>query len=579
MLDLILQGGTVIDGTGTPGRTRSIGVSGGRIVSVGGDDQIARNTVDVTGLVVAPGFVDLHTHYDAQLFWDPSASPSPLHGVTTVFGGNCGFSLAPSGVAHSGYLARMMAKVEGMPLAALEAGLQWEWSSFPEWLDRLDRPLGVNAGFLCGHSALRRSVMGDEAVGSRATPAQIEQMTSALHQALAAGAMGLSTSTASTHNDGDGQPVPSRSATTEELLSLTEAVRGHPGTTLEVILAGSLKGFTGEEIQLMTQMSLRANRPLNWNVLGVSAANRAYCESQLHASTMAGEQGARVVALTLPPGNPVRLTLLTGAPFDGLPGWREVMALAVPQRVEALRHPDVRRRLAAGAASDEAGVLRSLANWPALHVVETFAPANAPYTGRTVAQVAAERNQEPFNALLDIAIADDLRTGLRPPARLDSEADWDYRLEVWRDPRAIVGGSDAGAHLDMMCGATYTTSLLAGVRTHGRPSLEEAVRLLSAAPAELYGLRDRGQILPGWRADLVVFDPERVGYGAETTRYDLPGGAGRLYTESTGVEQVYVDGTAVVSGGRLTGATPGRLLRSGRDTRTVGVPGGAQTPD
>jgi N-acyl-D-aspartate/D-glutamate deacylase len=578
MLDLLLRGGTIIDGSGAPGNIGDVGVAGGRIVSVGGDDHTARKSVDVTGLVVAPGFVDIHTHYDAQLFWDPSASPSPLHGVTTVFGGNCGFSLAPAGAAHHDYLARMMAKVEGMPLAALEAGLKWDWSSFAEWLDRLDRPLGVNAGFLCGHSTLRRAVMGDQAVGGRATPAQIEQMTVLLDEALSAGAMGFSTSTASTHNDGNGQPVPSRSASREELMVLAEAVRSRPGTTLELILAGSLAGFSDEELQLMTEMSLRADRPLNWNVLGVSAANRTFCDGQLRASTVASEHGARVVALTLPPANPVRLSFLTGAPLDGLPGWREIIALPVPQRMQALGDPNVRRRLAAGAASDAAGVLRFLANWPALHIVETFAPANLPYAGHTVAEVAAEREQEPFDALLDIVIADELRTGLRPPARVDTDADWDYRLEVWRDPRAIIGGSDAGAHLDMMCGATYSTSLLAAARTQGRPSLEEAVQMLSSAPAQLYGLRDRGRVLPGCRADLVVFDPGQVGYGPETTRYDLPGGAWRLYTGSTGIEQVYVNGTAVVAGGQLTGATPGSLLRSGRDTDTVSVPGTAHPP-
>jgi N-acyl-D-aspartate/D-glutamate deacylase len=575
VLDLLLRGGTVIDGTGTPGTIADVGLADGRIVSVGDDDKLARTNLDVTGLVIAPGFVDIHTHYDAQLFWDPSASPSPLHGVTTVFGGNCGFSLAPAGPAHRDYLARMMAKVEGMPLAALETGLDWNWSGFPEWMDRLDHPLGVNAGFLCGHSALRRAVMGDHAVGNPATPAQVAGMTALLHEALAAGAMGFSTSTAPPHHDGDGQPVPSRAAGAEELLALAEAVSGHPGTTVELILAGSLSGFRADEIELMTQLSRRANRPVNWNVLGLSAANRAYCDQQLDASTQASRNGARIVALTLPPANPVRITFLTGAPLDGLPGWREVIALPVPERIQALGDPRVRRRLAAGASSDEAGVLGQLANWPILNIVETFAPANAAYTGRTVGQVAAERNQDPFDALLDIVIADDLRTGLRPPARVDSEADWDYRTEVWRDPRAIVGGSDAGAHLDMMCGATYTTSLLAGARIHGRPTIEEAIRLLSDAPAQLYGLHDRGRIRPGYRADLVVLDPQTVGYGPETTRHDLPGGAWRLYTGSVGVEKVYVNGTAVVSGGQLTGATPGHLLRSGRDTHTVTVRDGA----
>lgn len=569
MLDLLIRGGTVVDGTGAPAIAADVGVRDGRIVEVGAVDEPARSVLDVTGLVVAPGFVDLHTHYDAQLFWDPTGSPSPLHGVTTVFGGNCGFTLAPAGDADRDYLARMMAKVEGMPLPALEQGLPWDWSSFPEWLDRIDRPLGVNAGFLCGHSALRRAVLGPDAVGGTASEAQVATMQGLLHEALAAGAMGFSTSTASPHLDGDGQPVPSRAASSAEVLALAETVAGHPGTTLEVILAGCLRGFSEEEIDLLTSMSTLANRPVNWNVLGVSAANRAFCDQQLHASTAAAERGARVVALTLPPGNGIRVTLASGAPLDGLPGWREVFALPVPSRMQALADPSVRSRLASGATSEEAGVLRGLAHWPVLTVEETFSDATAAYRGRTVGDVAAATGASPFDALLDVALADGLRTGFRYPAMPETDADWALRLEVWRDPRAVIGGSDAGAHLDMMCGATYSTTVLASVRTRDGLTIEEAVRLLSDVPACLYGLRDRGRVAPGFFADLVVLDPDTVGPGTETTRDDLPGGASRLYAGSLGIEHVFVTGTRVVAAGRLTGATPGSLLRSGRDTVTV----------
>jgi len=533
MLDLLLRGGTVVDGTGAARRVADVGVRDGRVVDVGPTDEPAARTVDVTGLVVAPGFVDIHTHYDAQLFWDPTASPSPLHGVTTAIGGNCGFSLAPAGAAHADYLMRMMARVEGMPLAALEAGLPWDWGSFADWLSRLDDGIGINAGFLCGHSALRRVVMGD----------------------------------------GAQQPVPSRAAARDELVALAEAVRDHPGTTLEVILAGCLNGFTDDEVDLMTTMSLSANRPINWNVLGVNSLNPDAHWRQLEASTRAAERGARVVALTLPHASGIRLSFLSGFVLDGLPGWRETMALPVDQRIRALSDPEVRARLAAGASSEEAGVLRGLANWSNLRIDEVRVDANRRYEGRMVGEIAAERGEDPFDVVLDIAIADGLATGLRPVFREDPKA-WDLKVEVWRDPRTIVGGSDAGAHLDMMCGAVYSTAMLAGVREKGGISLEEAVQLLTDAPARFYGLRDRGRVQPGWRADLVVFDPDTIGHGPERTREDLPGGAWRLYAESTGVERVYVNGVDVVDGGRITGATPGTLLRSGRDTETVTVPGG-----
>ncbi|MGH9058585.1 MAG: N-acyl-D-amino-acid deacylase family protein, partial [Acidimicrobiales bacterium] len=450
MLDVLIRDGQVIDGSGAPGRVADVGVRGRRVVTLGPTDEPAARTVDATGLVVAPGFVDIHTHYDAQLFWDPTASPSPLHGVTTAIGGNCGFTLAPAGPEHADYLMRMMARVEGMPLAALEQGVPWDWTSFADWLDRIDGRVGINAGFLCGHSAIRRAVMGDDAVGGTSTREQVEAMATLLHQALAAGALGFSTSTAPTHNDGDGQPVPSRAASRAELLHLAGAVAAHAGTTVELILAGCLNGFTDDEVDLMAAMSLAAGRPVNWNVLGVSTLNPQGHDRQLGASDRAADRGARVVALTLPHSMRIRLSFLSGFVLEALPGWRQTLTLPVPERIAALSDPAVRARMAEGARSEEAGVLRGLARWHALQIVETFSPETADYEGRTVGEAAAERGQEPFDALLDIAIADGLRTALRPPGGSNDAADWALRTQVWRDPRTVVGGSDAGAHLDMM---------------------------------------------------------------------------------------------------------------------------------
>jgi N-acyl-D-aspartate/D-glutamate deacylase len=492
--------------------------------------------------------------------------------VTTVIGGNCGFSLAPAGPEHADYLARMMARVEGMPLSALER-LDWSWTSFGEWLGRFDGAIGVNAGFLVGHSTLRRSVMGDDAVGTPATDAQVAAMVALAERSFAEGALRLSTSQAHTHNDGDGQPVPSRAASRAELEALSAALAEHPGTTLELIVPGCLNGFSEEEVDLMATLSLLANRPANWNVLGVSALNPSGCERQLEASTAAAGRGATVVALTLPHTMKIRLSFEHGAVIDGLPGWREIFALPIPERMERLADPEVRGRLDAAAHSEEAGILAALANWRNLVIEETFSEANAGLAGRTVGNIAAERGQEPFDALVDVALADRLRTGLRPPIP-ESEADWELRAKVWQDPRTVVGGSDAGAHLDMMCGAIYSTSMLGdGVRKRGLLSWEAAVHQLTEVPARLYGLRDRGRVAPGCFADLVVLDPATLGQRAEYTRDDLPGGAGRLYAEADGIEHVLVNGTEIVRGGELTGATPGAVLRSGVDTDTVTVPG------
>ncbi|HEY7947472.1 MAG TPA: amidohydrolase family protein [Acidimicrobiales bacterium] len=575
MPDLLIRGGTVVDGTGGPARRADVSIDDGRVVAVGDTDGTATRVIDADGLMVAPGFVDLHTHYDAQLSWDPSASPSPLHGVTTVIGGNCGFSLAPSGPDHSDYLARMMARVEGMPLSSLEK-LDWTWTTFGDWLGRLDGKIGVNAGFLVGHSAVRRAVMGEAAVGATATEEQVDAMLAMVHRSLEEGALGLSTSQAHTHNDGDGAPVPSRSATRAEIEALCAAVGDHDGTTLEIIVPGCLNGFSDDEVDLMATLSLLANRPVNWNVLGVSAMNRAGLEHQLAASSAAAERGATVVALTLPHTMKIRLSFSHGAIIDGLPGWRELFAVPVAERIRRLSDPAERRRLDEGAKSKEAGIIGALANWQMLLIDETFAPANAAYEGRSVGEMATERGQDPFDCLCDIVIADELRTGLRPPIP-ESEADWELKADVWRDPRTVVGGSDAGAHLDVMCGAIYSTSLLGeGVRKRGLLSWEEAVHQLTDVPARLYGLRGRGRLAAGYAADVCIFDPDRVGQLPERTRADLPGGASRLYAEAQGIEHVLVNGTEIAAAGAFTGALPGAVLRSGHDTDTVTVPGGKE---
>src|SRR6266511_4335422 len=288
MLDYLVRGGTVVDGTGAPGRRADVGVRDGRIVAVadpGSIDELATETVEADGLVVAPGFVDPHTHYDAQLFWDPAASPSNVHGVTSLVAGNCGFTLAPLHQRDADYLRRMMAKVEGMSLDALERGVDWQWESFAEYLDRLDGGIGVNAGFMVGHCALRRYVMGEDAVGGEASPAQIDAMVALLHEAIEAGGLGFSTTLSSTHSDGDGQPVASRHASTDELLALCRAVGEHDGTVLEGAFEGGLDKFSDDEIELVAAMTAASGgRSINWNVLTVDSREPERVPRQLTAA-------------------------------------------------------------------------------------------------------------------------------------------------------------------------------------------------------------------------------------------------------------------------------------------------------
>ena len=575
MLDLRINGATVVDGTGAPRRRADVGIKDGRVVAVGETDESASETIDADGLVLAPGFIDPHTHYDAQLFWDPVASSSSLHGVTTIMAGNCGFTLAPLQDRDADYTRRMMAKVEGMPLPALEQGVPWSWSTFAEYLDRLDGNVGINTGFLVGHCAIRRSVMGPESVGSEATAAQIDDMARLLHEAIDAGGMGFSTTLSFTHSDGDGEPVASRWASRDEVLALCAAVRDHEGTTLEYVTDGCLRGFRPDEVELMAEMTLAARRPLNWNVLTIDSKEPDRYREQLAANEHAAAAGGRAVALTMPVLVEMNMSFLNYCALFMLPDWSEVMSLPVPQRMAKLRDPAVRAHLKQRASSPDAGVFARLTGWGRYLLGDTYSAANEGLKGRTVAELARERGQDEFDTLVDVVLNDDLRTILWPLPIDSDDASWELRTDAWGRDDVLLGGSDAGAHLDRMCGAPYTTRFLADcLRGRKLVPLERAVQLVTQAPAELFGLRDRGVIAEGGYADLVLFDPETVDMDDVTLVHDLPGGTARLFAGSTGVAGVYVGGRAIVRDGTPIGDLPGTVLRSGRDTRTVEGPAG-----
>ncbi len=570
MLDLIISGGLVIDGTGTPGVLADIGIRDGRIVAIGSVTEEATETFDATGLVVAPGIVDPHTHYDAQLLWDPTASPSSNHGVTTVIGGNCGFTLAPLIPGDADYLRKMMAKVEGMPLAALEHGTDWSWETFAEYLDRMDGNIAVNAGFLVGHCAIRRYVMGGEAVGKAADPQQVKAMRAELSTAIEAGALGFSFTNSSSHSDGEGEPVASRWATPDELIELCEETGLHEGTTLEGIVPGCLDMFADEEIELLGKMSAAANRPMNWNVLTVDSRVPERVPRQMLASQRATELGGMVVPLTMPVQVPMNMSFNTFCGLWLIPGWQQILGVPVPERIERLKDGDIRLQLLELGQSPKAGVFRRLADWGDYVIGTTYAPENDQHRNRRVADIAAEKGMSSFGALLDIVIADELRTVLWPQPADDDGESWRMRAELWNDPRAMIGGSDAGAHLDRMCGAPYPTRFLADcIRGRQLIPVEKAIQLMTSRPAALFGLVDRGTLVEGGLADVFVFDPNTVDSEPAALVTDLPGNSARLTAGSFGVKRVLVNGVTIIVDGQPTGATPGTVLRSGRDTATV----------
>jgi N-acyl-D-aspartate/D-glutamate deacylase len=569
-LQLAIRGGEVIDGSGGQRVRADVGVRDGRIVAVGDDVGGAEQTLDATGLVVAPGFIDVHTHYDAQVFWDPMVTPSSEHGVTTVLGGNCGFSIAPlNGEREDGeYLMRMLSRVEGIPLESLESGVPWNWTSFGSYLSALDGKLAINAGFLVGHSALRRHVMGARALGEAASADDLHQMGALLRQSLSEGGLGFSTTMSRTHNDAEGRPVPSRSASDDELVSLARVVGEFEGAWLEMVSDVGTP-FSEANLERMASMSKAAGRTLNWNVLSPDSRHKDVFESQLAASDYAARRGAKVIALAAPQPIKVVLSFAAGMIIDSFAGWEEVMALPLPERKARLADPDVRRQLNASMHAD-ASMRGELGDWSRWTIVETFAAANKALEGQSIGALASRLGKAPLDTLLDLVIEEDLRTLVSPPVSGTDNESWRMRGAAWRDPRAIIGASDAGAHLDMIDTFAFSTQVLSeGVRERNLLGLEEAVHRLTDVPARVFGLRDRGLIANGYWADLVVFDPQTVGCGPLYTRRDLPRGAARLYCDAVGIQHVVVNGREIIRHGRPTGALAGKVLRSGRDTRTV----------
>ena len=565
MFDVVIRNGLVIDGTGAPGQIADVALNDGRIAAVGEVSESGAREIDAKGLVVAPGFVDIHTHFDAQVFWDTTLSPSPLHGVTTVISGNCGFTIAPLEPEHGDYMMQMLARVEGMPLTSLQQGVPWNWRTFGEYLDAIDGSLMPNAGFLVGHSALRRTVMGERSVGEFASEDELKAMKELLAESIEAGGLGFSSSWAKTHNDADGDAVPSRHASQRELVELCAVLKDSPAVALEFI--PTIERFDDEVYQLLTDMSVAADKPLNWNVIFVNARQADLIEEKLQASDFAAQQGGRVIALTAPMPAESRLSFESGFLLDTLHGWLEPMALSNQQKLELLSDPERRNKLNEDAQKPSA--FRGIARWERLTVGEVSKEDLKHLEGRTIGDIAEELGKTPWETLCEIVVEDDLKTGLYPPAAGDNEESWALRQQLWNDERCLIGASDAGAHLDFLATFNYSTYLLAAARDRNLLSLESAVQKLTDVPARLYGLKDRGRIEDGWCADLVVFDPDKVAPADIEVREDLPGGAWRLYSEAIGVHHVFINGEQAVLDGQFTDARPGTLLRSGRDTEPV----------
>ncbi len=563
MFDLIIRNARIVDGTGADACTGSIAVKDGKIAAIGDIEGTAQEVIDAAGRVVCPGFIDVHTHYDAQVFWDKHLSPSCYHGVTTVFGGFCGFSIAPLSAEAAPYLLNMLSRVEGMPVTSLKEGVPWDWKSFAEYLGKLDGNLGINAGFMAGHSAIRRVIMGSRAVGAEATTEELDAMTALIGKCLEDGALGFSSTVSITHNDADGQPVPSRHASREELVALARVCRDHEGTVLEFL--PGIGYFSDETVQLMSDLSTAAERPLNWNLL--AAGNPRLIENQLAATDFARANGGEVLALTVPQPLSLRINLHAGFIFDALEGWSELFRMPIDQRIAVLSDPSRRAELDQSARTK--GPMRNVAKWEELTVQAVFDEKNKHLEGKTIGEIAASEGKPPFDTMLDLAISENLRTFFMPTPIGAAEDLWQARGDLWRDDRTLIGASDAGAHLDMIDTFAFSTNVLGkGVRVHKTISLEEAIHQMTQVAAEAFGLVDRGVIREGWNADLVIFNPDTVDSGPVHMRTDLPCDEPRLYADAIGIDHVFVNGTQIIKEGVHTNELPGKVLRSGEDTKT-----------
>jgi N-acyl-D-amino-acid deacylase len=561
--DLVIKNGVLIDGSGLPRYHADVAVRHGRIVSIGRIRERAREVIDADGLVVAPGFVDGHTHMDAQIFWDPLGTCSCWHGVTTVVMGNCGFTLAPCPESQKHLVVRNLERAEDIAAEAMAAGIEWKWTTFPEFLDCLDGlPKGINyAGYL-GHCALRTYVMGERAFEQAASEDDLRAMERELRDAIRAGAIGFTTSRSPIHETPDGRPVASRLATWDEVRRLVGVMGDMNAGLFE--LAGEAVGrelsdpaaFRDYHVRLR-DLAVETGRPVTWGMFSRLEAPEVW-RRYMSLLDETAAAGGRMFAQVHSRGINVVLSFKTQLPFDHLPAWKPFRALPLAEQRERLRDPETRRRLIAGAHdTPERRALGTEARPFPYEWIFLYDAVAGPH--RTVAEIARERGVDPAEAMIDLALERDLeRFFIHPVANEDQDA----VLEMMRHPRAVVTFSDSGAHVSQIIDSSLQTHLLSHwVRAKQAFTLEQAVRMLTLVPATSWGFTDRGLVREGFAADLIVFDPDTIGPEMPEVVNDLPAGARRLVQRARGIAATIVNGEVLLRDGKPTGALPGQLLR------------------
>ena len=556
--DLRIDGGTIIDGTGAERFSGDVGIRDGQIVALGDVKGSAAETIDATGRIVSPGFVDIHTHYDAQILWDRMLTISPWHGVTTVVVGNCGFGVAPTRPEHRDLILKTLEKVEGMSLEALQEGIgdKWPFETFPEYLDAIEKAgSAINVGVLVGHTPLRMYVMGEESTERAATEEEVAQMRKLVGEAVNAGAVGFATSHATTHVGYGGRPVPSRMADFEEIREIA--------SVLGELDKGMMQATVGRDLffDQFAQIAEETGRPVSWTALLAGMMGPGSHRALLARSAELADKGIPVYPqVTCRPLN-FEFNLEEPFLFESMSVFKPISAADFDGKMKIYADPAFRRRFIEKAGPNSEGNFGT--RWD--QTVISYCPTEPALEERSLVEVARERKLDPIDLMCDLSIDNRLKARFRMAVMNTNE---DEVEELLTDPNTVLGLSDAGAHASQLCDACFSTYLLSRwVREKKALSLEQAINMLTERPAKIFGLSDRGRLEVGRPADVVVFDPDEVGTSGLRRVNDLPAGAERLLADAFGIDAVVVNGSILRQAGldRVDpdGTLPGRLLRGG----------------
>ena len=551
--DLIIRNGKVIDGSGIPGFHGDVAISGGRIVEVGKVNGEARQVLNADGLVVAPGIIDNHTHYDAQVTWDPLCTYSCYHGITTAVMGNCSLAMAPAHREDREMLSGVLSHVEAIPLEAIQAGVDWSWETIPEYLNALDRRLGINVAALIGHSAVRRYVMGEASQERHATDDEVAAMKAIVREGLEAGAVGISFERNLRHFDWNGRLAPTNLASEEEIFAVA-AVADEVGR-------GVIQ-FGGDR-SISTRLAKASRRPVFYGNITQQAVAPDKWRKQLGEAEHLMRQGYRAYQFVMPRPGDLRYTLKTAQHFDAMATWKNVMLLPLDLRTQAFRDPETRAKLHREAVETPMDTNRAgdfTRRWDLQFVFKPALAKNQHLKGKSVAEIAREQGRDVLDVFLDLSLEENLETEFE---RHEVNSDEAAMTALLTSPYTVIGQSDGGAHVVFRTDYSYSTYLLSHwVREKEIMSLEDAIRKLTFVPASLFGFSDRGLVRPGLAADLMVFDPDTIGPLEPGEAHDLPGGARRRKQLARGIEWTVVNGQVLIEKGEHTGAFPGKVARN-----------------